>query len=175
MADDTDDGGADEGQEESGVIKTLRARERELEKQLKARPDRATLEAEIRAQLALEEAAGAVLTSLGYPAGLSKAMLEQVGIEEFDPKNAEQAAAQAASFLQSLGFEVTETAETSDDESGDDSSAQKLAEVANLGGKVASASKGTTEQSAAAQIAAAKNPEELAAVMAKLKLTHSYT
>jgi hypothetical protein len=160
----------DESTEDSPVIKALRKQVADLTKAAKSAPSRDSVEAEIREELARESAISEQLVALGHPAGMSAILKGTLG-------DAEVTRESVAEALQGIGYqvEVDETAEQSDDPESS-SQAADLAKVTGLSAQVRSAANGLDPNASLSKdIAGAKTPAELNAVMEKAGLTAKYT
>lgn len=155
------DQNVDTSTDESGVLKALRLANRDLEKELKARPVREDLESEIRAQLKRESDAAALLTEQGHPSGLARFMLSEIGDAEITVET-------VSGFLQGLGF--PEPVSSGGQEQ---SPNQQLAEVTSLASAVTAAASNSSADSVAQRIANAKDPEELNAIMEEIGAVQS--
>lgn len=156
--------------DESAVIKALRSQIKDLEKDIKARPDRETVEADIRSQLERESAIAEQLVTLGHPKGMSAIVAGKLGEGEITPEG-------VATALTTLGYEVKleDTSEKSDDSSTPDEASQALADVASLSSQVSSAAQNAPTDDTARLIAEAPDREALAQVMADKGMTAQYT
>jgi hypothetical protein len=162
------DAEAIDAQDESGVIKALRSQIKDLEKDLKSRPDRDTLEAEFLTQQERNSAISSQLVDLGHPAGMSAIIAEKMGEGDVTRES-------VTATLQGLGYNLEATPETAPDPSETSESDQALAEVTSLSSQVASAAGNPPADDTMAKIAATETREELAALMAEKGLTEQHT
>lgn len=161
----------DESSEDSEVLNTVRKRNRELEKELKSRPTRDELEAEIRTELERENAISEQLVALGHPKGLSEFLKGRL---EEDAEVSREAVALA---LQGIGYQVEVDGAAEQSEGREPSSQEtELAGVANLSAQVRSAASGEVDPSAALakKINAATTPQELEQAMREAGVATSY-
>lgn len=153
------------------LIRSLRAQLKEKEKELKARPDRETLAAELRTELERDNAITAELGRLGHPAGILDAVKGRL---EEDAEVSRETVAQA---LQGIGYQV-EVEDAAEQSEGKEPSSQEseLAGVANLSAQVRSAASGEVDPSAALskKINAATTQQELEQAMREAGLATSY-
>jgi len=131
---DTDTADAGEVGEDSPVMKAMRSQIKELERALKAAPDRESLAAELRAELARDSAIESELIRFGHPKGILEVVKGKLG-------DAEVSSEGVAEALKGIGYEVDVdgAASPSDDQS---ESQSDLARVASLSAEVQSAASG---------------------------------
>jgi hypothetical protein len=151
-----DQGQNDEGADDSAVIRALRQELKDAQKQLKAQPSRADIEAEARAAVARESAIERELVSLKVPASVRLLVEEKLG----DAEVSQEAVSEA---LVALGFQVTAVDEGGSGESGGVAAAVDA--VASLGNQVQAAAQNVQTDDLGAKIAAAETPEQLAQIM----------
>jgi hypothetical protein len=144
--------------EESSVMKDLRKRLRDAERELKSVPSRSEVEAEIRAAVAREKAIESELVALNLPAGLSETVEGKLGDAEVTREKVVEA-------LTGIGFQVTAEDDAGTQEEADSRQANDLAQVANLGNQVAQAATQQTNDNLSDKINEAETPEELAQIM----------
>jgi hypothetical protein len=149
--------GSDDG--ESGVMKALRKQIRDLEGELKSRPSRDSLEAELRSQLEREKAAASQLVEKGHPAGLAELMLQKI---DSDADITEEV---VDGFLKGLGYESQ--APQSESKSEPSEQERQLAEVTQLSRQVSVAATGEQTDDVMKRIGEAKSVSELAAIAAQ--------
>lgn len=157
------DHNVDEQADESGVIKALRGRVKELEAEAKTRPVREDLEVEIRTQLKREQDAAALLIEQGHSGKLAGFMLSEIGDAEITGET-------VVEFLQGLGYD---TQAVSSDGSEQASQAQQLAEVTSLASRVSAASSGGTADDVLQRIQNAESSEALASIMEEIGAVQS--
>lgn len=139
--------------EDSPVIQILRQQIKDLQKELKARPTRDALEAELAAQAQRKSAAEALLIELGAPAGMAGLVTEKV--EDVTAEN-------VVKFLEGLGLATREVSE--------DTEQSEVKVVSELAQQVAASAGDTSSKDLAAKIRDAKNFQELNAVMVEAGL-----
>jgi hypothetical protein len=148
---------------ESAVIRALRKQIKDIEAELKGRPDRPTLEAEIRESLKRDNAIEGVLTTLGHPAGILDVVKAKLG-------DAEVTRDSVADALRGIGYQV----EVDDAPAGEghepSESESDLAKVASLSAQVRSAAQGVAPVTDIQRINQAQSQAELNAIMAELGL-----
>lgn len=146
-------------EQESSVIRQLRAQNDTLKQQLKERDDRLAEGAK-----ASREATEQLLIAAGFP------KLTDVVIEKVEGFPTEQSVNEV---LKGLGLVQAETSTESDADSEQPDKVEAIAGVANLGQKVASAAGGAGRSGVSEKLAKAKTPAEVAAVMAEAGLLHT--
>lgn len=156
---DTQDEGVD-----SPVIKALRSQIKDLERELKARPDRDTLAAELRTQLDRDNEIIAQLKAHGHPAGILDVVKSKLGDGEVTSEG-------VASALTGIGYQLDGAGTVQDSGVQDNPDLSDLAKVTSLSREVSSAASGATPDSIMDKISSAQSPEELAAVMGEAGLT----
>lgn len=169
----TQDSNTEEGQttdesNDNELIKSLRDQIKEKDKQLKARPERESLEAEIRAELERKSAISEQLVALGHPKGLSDFL---AGKLEEDAEVSRQTVAEA---LQSIGYQV-EVDDAAEQSEGHEPSSQEsdLARVGDLSSKVQAAASGGVDPSEALskKLDAATSQADIERIMAEAGAT----
>jgi len=160
MPEDTDTG-AEEAQDNSGVITALRKKVRDLEKAVSDN-DPSVVEAKVRESVARESAAAVLLDKAGHPK-LSATFLSAVEGEVTEES--------VAKFLTDLGLTAREPAsedassEGGNAEGGDGSPDPKaVAEVAAAGSDLAAATQSDGKVDPLAKISEATSTEELTAL-----------
>lgn len=145
--------------DDSGLVKGLRVQIRDLQSELKSRPDRDSLWAEFQAEQQVNTAVEAALTSFGYPAGIRDTIKAKLG----DGEVTREAVGQA---LASIGFNVNPDAVTG--QGGEADQARKdLAQVSSLSGQVQAAAGSGSGPNILDRIANATSQEELRAIAAE--------
>jgi hypothetical protein len=154
--DNSNDTGNDQDQssEDSPVMKALRQQIKDLKDQLKAAPDRDSLAAEIRAELARDSAIEARLVSHKIPVGILDSVKSKLG-------DAEATAEAVDKALSDIGFSVDGTDAGSDQSNQDSQQQGDLAGVASLSAQVQSAAGQATPANAVEAVNQAKTREEL--------------
>lgn len=172
MTQDNDNSAAvtqDESNSDSPVIQQLRQQVKQLTDQVKAQPDRAAIEAEIRSELKRNQAIEIELTNLGHPAGMTGTVAGQLGESEVSRET-------VADALRAIGYTIQDESDGGSGDDGDAVDQGDLATVTDLSRQVSSAASGTQTPSVEQQIAGAKSREELAAIMGGIEgATADYT
>jgi hypothetical protein len=154
---------ANETNEDSPVIKALRAQIKDLKKDLDTRPVRDEVELEIRTQLKRESDVAAQLIAQGQPAGLAEFALTKIG-------DADVTAEAVSAFLQGIGVAANPVSADADPQP---TQSQQLADVSTLAGKVAAASSGATAESVAERLGQTQSMAEVEAIMAEIGAVQS--
>lgn len=151
---------ADESNEDSPVIQSLRQQVKDLQKQVKSAPDRDSLEAEIREQLTRDSAIQTQLGKFGHPAGILDVVKGKLGENEVTEDTVAEA-------LTAIGYTVDKAdgAPETAKEPGD--SRTDLANVTDLSRSVQSAAGSGAPASELSRVQNAQTPEELAAIAAE--------
>jgi len=152
-----------ETDQDSSVIQGLRSQIKTLEKDLKARPDRDTLAAELKEQLSRDTAIETQLIGFGHPAGILDIVKGKLG-------DAEVTADAVAEALTSIGYKVDVEDATSDHEEVTEPEVTDLAKVTDLSAQVQSAAKGLDSRDIAARINQAESQDELTEIMKEADL-----
>lgn len=160
---DTDITDVQEESQDSSVIQGLRSQIKTLEKDLKARPDRETLAAELKEQLSRDTAIETQLIGFDHPAGILDVVKGKLG-------DADVTRETVAEALTSIGYKVDVDDATSDHEEVTDSQDTDLAKVANLSATVQSAVQGTDSRDLTSRIESADTAEELTKIMKEADL-----
>lgn len=162
MTDDIITEPVEEGESESGedtsLVKDLRKQIRDLQRDLKAVPNRSDLEANIRASVAREKAIESELVALKLPSGLLDTVEGKMGGAEVNRES-------VVAALTAIGFDLTESTEGGEESAPAQQDAENLAGVANLASQVANAANQQTTDNLTDKINAAQTPEELANLM----------
>jgi len=144
--------------EESATFADLRRQLKEAQKELKSRPDRDTLTADIRSQLERDTAIESALVQFGHPKGILDVVKGKLGDAEVTPEGVAEA-------LTSIGYVVdVEGAASSQGEVAPATQPDALANVTQLGQQVRSAAESGSGASVEQRIAGAKTRDELAAI-----------
>ena len=159
----TEDTDASDESNESSVINGLRKEMRDLEKKLKASPDRDSMRAELKAELAIDSNIETLLEGFGHPKGILDVVKGKLGEKE-------ATADAVAEALTSIGYQVEVEDASSNPEGVESTTNTDLAKVATLSAEVQSATQGKTTVDVGDQIAAAETQEDLNAIMAKAGL-----
>jgi len=144
--------------QDNSLIRSLRSDIKDLQKELKARPDRETLAAELKDQLTRDSAIETQLIGFGHPAGILDTVKGMLG-------DAEVTAEAVAGALASIGYKVDVDDATSDQEEVTEPEVTDLAKVTALSAQVQSAAKGKDSRNVEARIAQTETPEEVTAIM----------
>jgi hypothetical protein len=144
---------------ESEVLRSLRKQLKEKDRELSARPDRATLEAEIREGLKRDAAIEGALTTFGHPAGILDVVKAKLGDAEVSPETVAEA-------LRSIGYQVEVPDATAGTGEEQVDQLSDLATVSTLSAQVRSAATGGATDPLEA-INRANTPEELRAAVEK--------
>ncbi len=147
--------------EDSSVIKVLRQRVKELEKELQRRPDPETVEAEVARRVARREAATSVLVQMGFSPKMSDLVTREVEGDITEES--------VRSFLEGLGLKA-DSGQPTDDGAKQSEKASQVAEVADLASQVASVTQSDGTPDITKAISEAKSVEELDAIMRKAGL-----
>lgn len=148
------------GTEESAVITELRRQLREAQAELKKRPTREQVLAEIQAQAARVKAAESVLVQFGLPAETAKFVAENVEGEVTEES--------VKSFLEASG--LAKLARSDDQEAEGTEAKQEVAEVSKLGQQVASAGGATGTKDIGALLDEANSIEDINRIMVEAGL-----
>ncbi len=148
----------DTDQDDNSLIRGLRSEIKGLQKELKARPDRDTLAAELKDQLSRDTAIETQLISFGHPAGILDTVKGKLG-------DVEVTAEAVAEALRGIGYQVDVDDATSDQEEVTEPEVTDLAKVTNLSAQVQSAAKGIDSRNVGVRIAQADSPEEVTEIM----------
>ena len=153
---------AEDEYQDSPVIKALRKQIRDLTKERDARPDRDTLEAELRPSWERDKAIEAELMGFGHPKAILDIVKDQLGESEVNRES-------VAKALEVIGYTVELTASADEAPVSDAGSVpdemSNLAQVTSLSRQVQSAASGATSDDLSKRIAGAKSREELVAIM----------
>lgn len=149
----TGESGSDEN---SPIIRELRQQIKEMQRELKAVPNRTELEAELRAQVRRESAIEAELVHFGHPAGIRSVVEDKLG-------DAEVTRESVAAALKAVGYEVTADDSDSDGPSVEANSA--LEGVTQLSSQVQSAAQKKGTEDFYDGLNKTDTPAELAAYM----------
>ena len=162
---DTTDTADESMDEDSPVIRALRKQIKDLQSQAKNAPTRDSIEAEVRADLARQDAIADLLVGLGHPRGMSAVVKARMG-------DAEVTRESVAEALQALGYAVADGDESAVESGGEAPEAHSdLVNVANLSAQVRAAASGSGKESVEDRIAKAESPEQVAAIMAEAGLS----
>ena len=163
----TDDTDVSDESSESSVLNGVRKELREAQRQLKAIPDRDSMRAELKAELALDSKVETLLTGFGHPKGILDVVKGKLGEKEASRETVAEA-------LASIGYEVDVEGATSESEGVESDTNADLAKVTKLSAEVQSAAKGGTTVNVLDQINAANTQDEVNAIMAKAGLLEDY-
>ena len=145
-------------QEDNSLIRDLRAQIKDLAKELKAKPDRDTLAAELKDQLSRDMAIETQLIGFGHPAGILDIVKGKLG-------DAEVTAEAVAEALTGIGYKVDVEDATSEHEEVTEPEVTDLAKVTDLSAQVQSAAKGLDSRDVSGRINQADSQEELTEIM----------
>ena len=151
--------------DESSVLNAVRKELRDVQKELKARPDRDSMRAELETELADDNAIEALLTGFGHPKGILDTVKGKLG-------DAERTKETVGKALQDIGYkvEITDVSSESEQDSQESTENTELATVTGLSARVQSAVQGDTTADVKTQLGEAETDDQVKAIMAEAGL-----